>query len=99
MTTSVNLPDQSIEKLPLQIVDNKEEGARYIASLIADVIKDKEAQGKKTVLGLATGSSPILIYKELIRIHKNEGLSFKNVETFNLDEYYPMNPEEKQSYV
>ncbi|MDN5290785.1 MAG: glucosamine-6-phosphate deaminase [Anaerophaga sp.] len=99
MTRSVNFPEQSIEKLPLHLVDNKEEGARQIASIIADVIKNKEAQGKKAVLGLATGSSPVSVYNELIRMHKEEGLSFKNVITFNLDEYYPMNPENKQSYV
>lgn len=99
MSNQVNFSEQSIEKLPLQIVANKEEGAKIIATLISDLIKEKTAQGKKTVLGLATGSSPILIYKELIRQHKEEGLSFKNVITFNLDEYYPMHPESKQSYV
>ena len=50
------------------------------------------------VLGLATGSSPIKVYEELVRMHKEEGLSFKNVITFNLDEYYPMNKENNQSY-
>ncbi|MGQ1890064.1 glucosamine-6-phosphate deaminase [Thermophagus sp. OGC60D27] len=99
MTRLVDFSKQSIEKLPLQVVNSKEEGAKFVATIIADLIKEKEAQGKKTVLGLATGSSPILIYKELIRMHKEEGLSFKNVVTFNLDEYYPMSPECKQSYV
>jgi len=50
------------------------------------------------VLGLATGSSPIKVYEELVRIHKEEGLSFSNVITFNLDEYYPMDKSNIQSY-
>jgi len=50
------------------------------------------------VLGLATGSTPLRVYQELIRMHREEGLSFKNVVTFNLDEYYPMTKESLQSY-
>ena len=61
-----------------------------------DVKKQKE--NKNCVLGLATGSSPISVYNELVRMHKEEGLSFKNVITFNLDEYFPMNPKSVNSY-
>jgi glucosamine-6-phosphate deaminase len=50
------------------------------------------------VLGLATGSTPIGVYRELIRLHREEGLSFSNVVTFNLDEYYPMAPDSIHSY-
>ena len=50
------------------------------------------------MLGMATGSTPILLYKELVRLHKEEGLSFKNVITINLDEYYPINKTAYQSY-
>jgi glucosamine-6-phosphate deaminase len=50
------------------------------------------------VLGLATGSTPTGVYDELIRLHKEEGLSFASVVTFNLDEYFPMGPQELQSY-
>ncbi|PWE01069.1 glucosamine-6-phosphate deaminase [Marinilabilia rubra] len=99
MTQSIHFTDQPVEKLPLNIVEGKEEGAKEIASIIADLIKEKEAQGKKTVLGLATGSSPVMVYKELIRMHNEDNLSFKNVVTFNLDEYYPMSSENKNSYV
>jgi glucosamine-6-phosphate deaminase len=99
MTKSISYTDQPVEKLPLTIVESPQEGAKRIASEIADLIKEKEAQAKKTVLGLATGSSPVLVYKELIRLHREENLSFKNVITFNLDEYYPMMPDSKQSYV
>ena len=70
-----------------------------IAKEIAFTIKKKESAGKPCVLGLATGSSPLSVYKELIRLHQEEGLSFNNVITFNLDEYYPIQPHELQSYV
>lgn len=54
--------------------------------------------GKKCVLGLATGSTPIHVYRELVRMHKEGSLPFKNVVTFNLDEYYGLNPDDLQSY-
>ncbi|MDO4228325.1 MAG: glucosamine-6-phosphate deaminase [Capnocytophaga sp.] len=69
-----------------------------VAHEIANLIKNKQAKGKNCVLGLATGSSPIKVYEELVRLHKEEGLSFKNVITFNLDEYYPMEKDDVQSY-
>ena len=57
-----------------------------------------EKQVANCVLGLATGSSPVGVYDELVRLHKEEGLSLSNVITFNLDEYYPMQSFELQSY-
>ena len=90
---------KSLENIPVSIVENADKGSIKIASLIAEAIREKQKKGEKIVLGLATGSSPIKVYKELIRIHKEDGLSFKNVITFNLDEYYPMDPNAKQSYV
>lgn len=81
-----------------KVYDNKQEASKYVASQIASLVKKNNAENKKTVLGLATGSSPIEMYKELIRLHKEEGLSFKNVVTFNLDEYFPMEPTSEQSY-
>jgi glucosamine-6-phosphate deaminase len=63
------------------------------------LIRSKAAAGQNCVLGLATGSTPTGVYAELIRMHQTEGLSFKNVLTFNLDEYFPMQPNELQSYV
>ena len=59
---------------------------------------EKQRKNEKCVLGLATGSSPLSIYKELIRMHKEDGLSFHNVITFNLDEYYPISSENLESY-
>ncbi|HEX8913270.1 MAG TPA: glucosamine-6-phosphate deaminase, partial [Humisphaera sp.] len=73
--------------------------SKAVAREIADLIRAKAAKGETAVLGLATGSTPTRVYDELIRLHKEEGLSFKNVVTFNLDEYYPMQPSELQSYV
>ena len=87
------------EKIHTAIFDQPEEASTLIAGEIADLIRDKAGKGENCVLGLATGSSPKGVYKELIRLHKEEGLSFKNVYTFNLDEYYPMDPNELQSYV
>jgi len=87
------------EKVHLEIFESAKEVSKAIADEIANTIRDRASQEKNCVLGLATGSSPISIYKELIRQHREEGLSFKNVITFNLDEYYPMQADELQSYV
>lgn len=72
--------------------------ALAIAIRIADLIRQRQKENRRCVLGLATGSTPIGIYTELIRMHQDEGLSFKNVTTFNLDEYWPMHPSGPQSY-
>ena len=86
------------ERINLEIYKNSENGSKIAANEIAELIRKKQNIGKNCILGLATGSSPISVYKELIRIHKNEGLSFKNVITFNLDEYVPMDLKSKHSY-
>ncbi len=89
----------SFEKFPISIWENDIEGSRYVARKVAAKIREKQAVQQKIVLGLATGSSPINMYRELVRMHHEEGLSFSNVVTFNLDEYYPMQPDARQSYV
>jgi glucosamine-6-phosphate deaminase len=86
------------EKAHNVIFSNSKEGSITVAKEIADLINQKRSRGKKCVLGLATGSSPIKVYEELVRMHQEEGLSFSNVITFNLDEYYPMSKENSQSY-
>ena len=88
----------SLEKIPVSIFPSLKEGSCFIAAEIARLIKSKQAKGEKCVLGLATGSSPKTVYAELIRLHQEEGLSFKNVLTFNLDEYYPIDNDALQSY-
>src|SRR5690349_20248769 len=89
----------AFEKIPVKIFETSEMGSVYVAKEIAAQIKSRQKEGKPFVLGLATGSSPTRMYAELVKMHKQDGLSFKNVFTFNLDEYYPMQPEALQSYV
>jgi len=86
------------ERIPTFVLDEHEDIAHVVASRIATLIRQKDAAGTRAVLGLATGSTPIGVYRELIRMHKEEGLSFRNVVTFNLDEYYPMAPDNIHSY-
>ena len=86
------------ERIRTRVYQGSEEASIAIANRISDIIKAKAGKGKKCILGLATGSSPKEVYKELTRLHRVEGLSFRNVVTFNLDEYYPMKPNALQSY-
>lgn len=86
------------EKIPTYIYSESSEASVAVAAEIAGLILDKQTRGEKCVLGLPTGSTQIGIYAELVRLHKEEGLSFKNVITFNLDEYYPISPFSLQSY-
>jgi len=89
---------ESFEKIPVKIYKDVTTGSNAVAAQIAKLIKEKQAQGLPCVLGMATGATPILLYKELVRLHKEEGLSFKNVITVNLDEYYPIPRDAYQSY-
>ncbi|AXY72959.1 glucosamine-6-phosphate deaminase [Paraflavitalea soli] len=88
----------SFEKIPVNIYSDLKQGSRSVAREIADLIRSKQAKWEKCILGLATGSTPKSLYAELVRLHKDEGLSFKNVITFNLDEYYPIEKDALQSY-
>src|SRR5574339_518527 len=89
----------SPEKIPLKIFNRSEQASAFVAAEIASLIRKKEKEGKPCILGLATGSTPTRVYDNLVHMHKKEGLSFKNVITFNLDEYYPMQRDAEQSYV
>ena len=89
----------TVEHIPVTVYASSVPASKAVAAEIAELIRGKAARGEQAVLGLATGSTPTRVYDELIRLHKQEGLSFKNVITFNLDEYYPMQPDELQSYV
>lgn len=97
MKKQIDLTD-SLEKIPVKIFPTPQEGSRYVAGVIADLIREKESKGEKAVIGLATGSTPKSLYAELVRMHEEEGLSFKNVITFNLDQYYPMEADAINSY-
>nr|MBA2457934.1 6-phosphogluconolactonase [Gemmatimonadales bacterium] len=86
------------EKIRTVIVNDHDDLGRLVARRIGDLIGTRAREGRQAVLGLATGSTPIGVYRELIRLHRDEGLSFGNVVTFNLDEYYPMDPGSVHSY-
>jgi glucosamine-6-phosphate deaminase len=89
---------QNPEKIPTVISDDPDALAIRVANRIESIMLAKAAAGQRTVLGLATGSTPIGVYRELIRRHRENGLSFANVETFNLDEYWPMPQDSIHSY-
>ncbi|MFW2477629.1 MAG: glucosamine-6-phosphate deaminase [Sediminibacterium sp.] len=88
----------SFEKIPVKIYPSSKDGSKYVAAEIAALIREKQQAGQPCILGLATGSTPISMYAELVRMHKEEGLSFSNVISFNLDEYYPIEKDAYQSY-
>ncbi|QQE12434.1 glucosamine-6-phosphate deaminase [Planctomycetota bacterium] len=92
-------PTTAMEKMTTYVRDNSTSVSAEVANEIAALIREKAGKGEMAVLGLATGSTPKGVYRELIRMHQEEGLSFKNVITFNLDEYFPIEPDHLQSYV
>src|SRR5690606_26339225 len=84
--------------ITIQVYADPTTASVAVANRIASRIRSKQENGEQAVLGLATGATPVRVYAELVRMHREEGLSFKNVITFNLDEYYPMQPDAEQSY-
>ncbi|MBI5857471.1 MAG: glucosamine-6-phosphate deaminase [Sphingobacteriales bacterium] len=96
-TAPIDLSD-SFEKIPVKIFASLDDGSAFVARQIASLIREKQKARQKCVLGLATGSTPKSLYAELVRMHREEKLSFKNVITFNLDEYYPIDNNALQSY-
>jgi glucosamine-6-phosphate deaminase len=90
--------DTRFEKIHNVTYKSSLEASILVAQEIADLIRLKQQENKNFILGLATGSSPIRVYEELVRMHKEDGLSFENVITFNLDEYFPMDKNNIQSY-
>ncbi len=90
--------DASVERMPTKIFATSDEASVFVAGEIATLIRQRQREKKTCVLGLATGSTPTRVYAELVKMHR-KGLSFANVVTFNLDEYYPMAPDSLQSYV
>ncbi len=86
------------ERIPVVVADEPEDVARRVAQRIAAIIRSRRDAGRHAVLGLASGSTPIGIYRELARLHRDEGLDFSDVVTFNLDEYVPMAPDSLHSF-
>jgi glucosamine-6-phosphate deaminase len=93
-----NSESKRYEKIDTSVYEDSAQASMYVAEEIANLIRDKASKGEYAVLGLATGSSPIKVYQILVNMHI-EGLSFKNVITFNLDEYFPIQAVAQQSYV
>jgi len=87
-----------LERISTRIFEHPADLAREVAVRMATIIRGKAGRREPAVLGLATGSTPIGVYRELIRLHREEGLSFRNVVSFNLDEYFPMQPDSLHSY-
>src|SRR5215813_9535783 len=85
-------------RIPTLVFPTSGLASRHVALMIESLIRQNNAAGKPTVLGLATGSTPVGLYRELIRLHKEGGLDFSKVITFNLDEYYPMPGDDPHSY-
>jgi glucosamine-6-phosphate deaminase len=91
--------EKRFESIDTVVFENSTAASKSVAQQIAELIKSKQEKNESCILGLATGSTPKGLYAELVRLHKEDGLSFKNVITFNLDEYYPMEPDSINSYV
>src|SRR2546430_10517666 len=85
-------------KIPTVVFPTSSQASRHVALMIESLIRQNNSANRPTVLGLATGSTPVGLYRELIRLHKESGLDFARVITFNLDEYYPMDPDDPHSY-
>lgn len=83
---------------PYTVFETKQEAVRQLAAEVVEIIRSRTAEGRKAVLGLATGATPLPFYAELARLHREEGLSFANVTTFNLDEYLGLPQEHPESY-
>jgi glucosamine-6-phosphate deaminase len=85
-------------KIPTLVFPTSAQASRHLALMIESLIRQNNSAGRPTVLGLPTGSTPVGLYRELIRLHQEAGLDFARVFTFNLDEYYPMEPDNRNSY-
>lgn len=90
---------KKFERINTIIHENSQEASYYVAKEIISLVLKRQEEGKKMILGLATGSTPIKVYDYLVQAHKEQGVSFSNVISFNLDEYFPMNAESIHSYV
>ncbi len=90
---------KKFERINTIIHENSQEASYYVAQEIVSLVTQRQQEGKKMVLGLATGSTPIKVYEYLVQAHKEEGISFSDVISFNLDEYFPMDRESVHSYV
>ena len=98
MSTRQEMGPGGVERIPARAYPDSHEASAAVAGEIAALIRRKQRAGETCVLGLPTGSTPMSVYAELVRLHREEGLSFANVVTFNVDEYYDFRPDELQSH-
>jgi len=89
--------DTKSDKAPLSIFEEAETASDLVAKQVARLIREKTAKNEMFVLGLITGSTGVGVYEKLVELHRSEGLSFRNVIVFNIDEYYPISAEIMQS--
>ena len=92
------LRDAQLVRTPTRVFRHSAEAVRHVVLMIENLIRERNSAGQRTVLGLPTGSTPVSVYRELVRLHREEDLDFGRVVTFNLDEYFPIRPDEVQSY-
>src|SRR6201987_2016250 len=85
-------------KVPTLVFPTSAQATRHVALMIESLIRQNNSAGRPTGLGLATGSTPVGLYRAVVRLHEEAGLDFSRVITFNLDEYSPMFPDDPQSY-
>src|ERR1700736_5328955 len=85
-------------KVPTLVFPTSGQAARHVPLMIESLIRQNNSAGRPTVLGLPTGSTPVGLYRELIRLHRESHLDFSQTITFNLDEYFPMSPDDPHSY-
>ncbi len=98
MIASHVLSPSRFERVPVALFPSSVDASRAVALEVAELIRSRQRENRHVVLGLATGSTPVTFYAELVRLHREEKLSFKNVVSFNLDEYYPIAADHPQSY-
>lgn len=80
-----------------RVFSTSRDAVQHVVLMIENLIREKQSAGLPCVLGLPTGSTPVSVYRELVRLHREEGLDFSNVITFNVDEYYSLRPDQVQS--
>src|SRR5438132_820349 len=85
-------------RIPTLVFSTSAQASRHVAGMIESLIRQKNSAGQPTVLGLPTGSTPVGVYRELIRMHRESGLDLSRVITFNLDEYFSLTPDDPHSY-
>src|SRR5205823_6249474 len=84
--------------LPTLVIESSDDLATHVAQVVAGIVRDRCRQGQRAVLGLPTGSTPVGVYQELVRMHREEGLDFSHVVAFVLNEFFSLHPDQLQSH-